>query len=122
MPGMDFRAIRRAVIALTAAYSMALQVLLLAFVVPQAAALADPFTVLCSKFGTGDTGLPAKHEIPCPAVCAAMGHGLTGALPAGIAAVDMLREAYAAAVPLIDWIAPLIFAAVPLLPRGPPAF
>ena len=70
MPGMDLSAIRRAVIALTAAYSMALQALLLAFVVPQAAALADPFTVLCSNFGTGDTGLPAKHEIPCPAVCA----------------------------------------------------
>jgi hypothetical protein len=119
---MDLSAIRRATIALTAAYSMALQALLLAFVVPLPAALADPLTVLCSTMGSGDQGPPAKHDIPCPAVCAAMGHGLTGALPAGIAAIAMLREAYAAAAPLIDWIAPLVFAAVPLPPRGPPAF
>ena len=118
---MDFGPIRRAVVALTAAYSMALQALLLAFVVPQISALADPLTVLCANIGTGDTGLPAKHEVPCPAVCAAMGHGLTGALPAGIAAIALLREAYAAAAPLMDWIAPLLFAAGPLLPRGPPA-
>ena len=119
---MDFSAIRRAIIALAAAYSMALQALLLAFVVPQAAALVDPFTVLCANVGTGDTGLPGKHEIPCPAVCAAMGHGLAGALPAGIAAIAVLREAYAAAAPLIEWIAPLIFAAGLLPARGPPAF
>ena len=119
---MDLSAIRRAIIALIAAYSMALQAVLLAFVVPQAAALADPFTVLCSAIGAGDVGHPGKHEIPCPAVCAAMGHGLTGALPAGIAAIAMLREAYAAAAPLIDWIAPPLFAAGPLPPRGPPAF
>jgi hypothetical protein len=118
---MDFGPIRRAIIALTAAYSMALQALLLAFVVPQVTALADPFTVLCANIGTGDTGLPGKHEIPCPAVCAAMGHGMTGALPAGIAAVAVLREVYAAAAPLIDWIAPLLSAAGPLPPRGPPA-
>jgi len=116
--GMDLSAIRRAIIALTAAYSMALQALLLAFVVPLPAALADPLTVLCS----GDQGPPAKHDIPCPAVCAAMGHGLTGALLAGIAAIAMLREAYGVAAPLIDWIAPLVFAAGPLPPRGPPAF
>jgi hypothetical protein len=89
--------------------------------VPQAAALADPLTVLCANFGTGDTGLPAKHEIPCPAVCAAMGHGLTGALPAGIAVISLLREAYSAVAPLLDWIAPLVFAAGPQPPRGPPA-
>jgi hypothetical protein len=119
---MSLVPIRRAIIALAAAYSMALQALLLAFVVPQAAALADPLTVLCANIGAGDTGLPGKHQIPCPAVCAAMGHGLTGALPAGIAAISMLREAYAAAAaPLIEWIAPLLFAAGPLPPRGPPA-
>jgi hypothetical protein len=119
---MDLMAIRRAIVALTAAYSMALQALLLAFVVPQAAALAEPFTVLCSTIGSDDQGHPAKHDIPCPAVCAAMGHGLTGALPAGIAMIAVLREAYAAAAPLIDWIAPLLVAAGPLPPRGPPAF
>ncbi|MBX9826763.1 MAG: hypothetical protein K2Y27_17460 [Xanthobacteraceae bacterium] len=118
---MDFRAIRRAVVALTAAYSMALQALLLAFVVPQVAALADPLTVLCSTIGFGDSGPPAQHEIPCPAVCAAMGHGLTGALPAGIAAVALLREAHAAVVSLAGWIVPLVFAAGPQPPRGPPA-
>jgi hypothetical protein len=119
---MDFRAMRRAVIALTAAYSMALQALLLAFVVPQVAAFADPLNVLCSNVGAGDSGTPVKHEVPCPAVCAAMGHGLTGALPAGIAAIALLREAYAAAAaPLIDWIAPFLFAASQLPPRGPPA-
>jgi hypothetical protein len=118
---MDFRAIRRAVIALTAAYSMALQALLLAFVVPQAAALADPLRVLCSTIGSDDQGHPAKHDAPCPAVCGAMGHGLTGALPAGIAVIAVLREAYAAAASLMDWIAPLLFAAGPHPPRGPPA-
>lgn len=118
---MDFRAIRRAIVALTAAYSMALQALLLAFVVPQVAALTDPLTVLCSALGSGDSGAPAKHESPCPAVCAAMGHGLTGALPAGIAAVALLREAYATVASLADWIAPLVFAAGPQPPRGPPA-
>lgn len=118
---MSLGRIRRAVIALTAAYAVALQALLLAFVVPQATALADPLTVLCSTIGTDDAGHPAKHDIPCPAVCAAMGHGLTGALPAGIAAIAVLREAHAAAAPLMDWIAPLVFAAGPLPPRGPPA-
>ena len=117
---MSLVPIRRAIIALTAAYSMALQALLLAFVVPQVAAIADPLTVLCSTLGSGDSGLPARHEIPCPAVCAAMGHGLTGALPAGIAAIALLREAYAAVAPLMDWIAPLLFAAGPQQPRGPP--
>ena len=119
---MSLSGIRRAIIALTAAYSMALQALLLAFVVPQAAALADPFTVLCSNIGAGDTGHPGKHDIPCPAVCAAMGHGLTGALLASIAAISMLHDAAVAAAPSIDWIAPLLFAAGPLPPRGPPAF
>jgi hypothetical protein len=117
---MDFRAIRRAVVALAAAYSMALQALLLAFVVPQTAALADPLTVLCANFGAGDPGLPGKHEIPCPAVCAAMGHGLAGALPAGLSVIEVLREAMAAAASLTDWIAPLLSAAGPLPPRGPP--
>jgi hypothetical protein len=118
---MDLGSIRSAIIALTAAYSMALQALLLAFVVPQAAALVGPLTILCSNIGAGDTGFPAKHEIPCPAVCAAMGHGLTGALPAGIAVISLLREAYSAVAPLLDWIAPLVFAAGPQPPRGPPA-
>jgi len=117
---MDFRAIRRAVIALAAAYSMALQAMLLAFVVPQTAALADPLTVLCANVGTGDDSVPAKHDIPCPAVCAAMGHGLAGALPAGMAVVGLLREAMTTAASLADWIAPLLFAAGPLPPRGPP--
>ena len=118
---MDFRAIRRAVIALAAAYSMALQALLLAFVVPLPSALADPLTVLCSNIGTDDAGVPARHDIPCPAVCAAMGHGLSGALPAAVAAIGVLREAYAVAAPVMDWIAPPVVAAGPRQPRGPPA-
>lgn len=119
--GMNLGRTRRAVVALSAAYAMALQALLLTFVAPQVSALADPLSVPCSAVGAGDTGGPAKHGIPCPAVCAAMGHGLSGALPAAIAVIAVLREAYAAAVPLTDWIAPLLFAAGPLPPRGPPA-
>jgi hypothetical protein len=118
---MNLGRIRRAVVALTAAYAMALQALLLTFVVPLPGALADPLSVLCSTIGSGDQGHPAKHDVPCPAVCAAMGHGLTGALPAAAAIVEALREAYAAAAPLMDWIAPLVMAAGPQQPRGPPA-
>ncbi len=74
---MDSSRFRRRTIALVAAYAVALQALLLAFVPLAPTVLAGPFAMLCSQHdAAGGTGQPAKHDLPCAALCAAMGHGV----------------------------------------------
>src|SRR4051794_40094063 len=81
---MDSGRIRRSLIALTAAYAVALHALFLSFVPMPVAALADPGSVLCGYSDADGTGLPAHHQVPCVAVCAAMGHGIAGAAPLAV--------------------------------------
>ena len=57
--------------ALAAAYAMALQMLFAAFVPVAPLLLASPFAVLCSHDEADGTGQPARHDLPCAALCAA---------------------------------------------------
>lgn len=64
------RPLRLRVIALAAAYAVALQGLLAAFV---PIAMAAPAGILCSGEATADPGVPAGHEPSCASACAMLG-------------------------------------------------
>jgi hypothetical protein len=118
---MNLGRIRRIGIALTAAYSVALHGLLLSFVPLSAAALTDSLSALCAYDDTGGTGHPVQHDIPCFAICAAMGHGIAGAVPPAVAEI-LARGLFAAVItPLVEWVVPNLAPIGPLAARGPPA-
>src|SRR5262249_11818321 len=100
---MDWGRIRRIAIALSAAYAVALQALFLSFLPVQAAALAGTDLVLCTYQDAGGTGHPEQHQVPCVAICAAMGHGISGAIPvlAEIFVPDLIATAIE---PLAHWV------------------
>jgi hypothetical protein len=119
---MDSPRIRHRTIALIAAYALALQGLLLAFVPAGPVSVAGPFATLCvhNSGGGGGQDQPAQHDGPCAALCAAMGHGVAGPLPpAATAVAAMVREALPP-VPVDDWVRPHRFLGGPQIPRGPP--
>lgn len=122
---MDSGRIRRTVVALTVAYSVALHGLLLSFVPMSAAALTDSLAVLCAYNDTDSAGYPVQHAIPCVAVCAAMGHGtahgMAGALPPAVAEIVALELVAAVITPLLQWVVPDIAPTGPQTSRGPPA-
>ena len=118
---MDSGRIRRIAIALTAAYAVALQALFLSFVPMSVAALADPGSVLCAYSDTGGAQHPAQHQVPCVAICAAMGHGITGAVPPVVAEIFGPRLFAAVVTPSVHWVAPNIVVTGPQMSRGPPA-
>jgi hypothetical protein len=112
---MDPRRLRRAALALTAAYAVALQALLAAFVaVPAVPAF---MAVLCS--GNLTDGHPLQqHDAPCAAACTALAQGAAAPPPAVLVAL-------ATPVPVIPLVAldgPLALLAGlgPQAPRGPP--
>lgn len=117
---MEWRRIRSITVALTAAYAVALQALFLSFIPLPVVALAQGDAVLCAYQDTGGTGHPERHQIPCVAVCAAMGHGIGGALPPLV--VDLLAPWLIAAAlePFAPWVVPSIVAFGPQTSRGPP--
>ena len=104
---MDSGRFRRRTIALVAAYAVALQTLFAAFVPVALAASAGPFAVLCSHDADG-TGQPAQHDLPCAALCAAMGHGVAGPVPPDIVVAIAVPHAIAALAPVSDWVPPQI--------------
>ena len=118
---MDSGRIRRSLIALTAAYAVALHALFLSFVPLSAAALTDGLSVLCAYDNTDSAGHPAHHQVPCVAVCAAMGHGMAGAVPAAVVEILALELVTTAVAPLLQWVAPNIASIGPQTSRGPPA-
>ena len=67
------RSLRVRAIALVAAYAVALQGLLSAFVVPIAVAL--PVGMLCSGNTVDDPAAPANHETDCALACATLAAG-----------------------------------------------
>src|SRR5688500_1113850 len=75
---MDSARLRRAAIALVAAYAMALQALFLG-AAPAVLAPATASVALCP--GDGTDGHPAQHEWPCASACIAVGHCVGGILP-----------------------------------------
>jgi hypothetical protein len=117
---MDSGRLRRRAVALVAAYAVALQVLLSAFVPVAPSVLTAASTILCSHDSADGTGQPARHELPCAAMCAAMGHGVAGSLPPGNAVAAVSPRAVAAVASASDWVSPQIATSGPQAPRGPP--
>jgi hypothetical protein len=111
---------RRRMIALVAAYAMALQTQFAGFVPP---APADPagaaLALLCSHDADGP-GQPAHHDLPCAALCAAMGHGVAGPAPPDVVVGSFTRYASAAINPADHWVPPRIALTDIHAPRGPP--
>jgi hypothetical protein len=116
---MDLSPVRRRTVALVAAYAVALQMLLAAFVPGALAAPTAGVAVLCSHDADGP-GRPAQHDQPCAAMCAAMGQGIAGALPTGMAVSVAVRSSIAALFPASDWVPPQIATSDSHAPRGPP--
>jgi|SRR6185503_10331759 hypothetical protein len=116
---MDSGRFRRT-IALTAAYAVALQMLLAAFVPLASPVSAGPFSVLCSHDKADGSGPPAQHDLPCAALCAAMGQGIAGSVPPDVVAVIAAPQALAALAPARDWTQPQIAPTDIHAPRGPP--
>jgi hypothetical protein len=116
---MDLSPVRRRTVALVAAYAVALQTVLAAFVPVVLTAPADAFAVLCSHAADGP-GQPAQHDPPCAAMCAAMGQGIAGALPTGMAVNVAVPPSIAALNAASDWVPPPLAVADSHAPRGPP--
>ena len=110
---------RRQTIALIAAYAMALQTLFAALVPPAPADPAGSLALLCSH-DAGGPGQPAHHDLPCAALCAAMGHGVAGPVPPDVVAASVTRYASAAIGPADQWVPPQIALTDIHAPRGPP--
>ena len=117
---MDSGCFRRRTIAIVAAYAVALQALLLAFVPMAAAPLSGPFAILCSHDSADGTGQPARHDLPCAALCAALGHGVSGPLPPGVVTLVAELRLFTALAPTGPWALPPIAGTDPHAPRGPP--
>jgi hypothetical protein len=117
---MESRSFRRRTIALIAGYAVALQALFSAFVPFDPAALSDPLAVLCTHDDTGGASHPASHDLPCAAVCAALGHGIAGPVPPEVVIARTRPVAVAAPIPVSDWVTPHRHAETPHAPRGPP--
>ena len=107
-------------IALVAAYALALQALLLAFVPMAPTVLTGPFAILCSHDAADGTGQPAKHDLPCAALCAAIAHGVSGPLPPSAVVAVAASRLLTAVAPIEDWMLPRIARTDPHAPRGPP--
>jgi hypothetical protein len=116
---MDLSPVGRRTVALVAAYAVALQMLLAAFVPVSLAMPADGFALLCSH-DTDGSGPPAQHDQPCAAMCAAMGQGIAGALPTGVVVSVAMPSSIAALNPASDWVPPPLAATDSHAPRGPP--
>jgi hypothetical protein len=117
---MDLGCCRRRTIALVAAYAVALQALFLAFLPLSPAVLTGPFAVLCSHDAANGTGRPAGHDLPCAAMCAALGHGVAGPLPPGVVVATLELRLFMAIAPVSPWASPPIARTEPHAPRGPP--
>lgn len=117
---MDSGRLRRRTIALVAAYALALQGLFAAFVPVAADAVSGTFAVLCSHDTADGSGQPAQHDLPCAAVCAAMGQGIAGAVPPDVAVAFALPQAVAAVAQVNEWVPPQIALIDTHAPRGPP--
>lgn len=116
---MDSGRFRRLTVALIAAYAVALQTLLAAFIPAAPVSLANPLAVLCSHDADGP-GQPAQHDLPCAALCAAMGHGIAGAVPPEFVIAVVVPYAITAIAAISEWVLPQIALTAIHAPRGPP--
>jgi hypothetical protein len=116
---MDSSPVRRGIVALVAAYAVALQMLFAAFAPLSFALPVDALAALCSHDADG-SGQPAQHDLPCAAMCAAMAHGIAGPLPVAAMASVAAPQSIAAPIPVVDWVPPRIAVTASHPPRGPP--
>jgi hypothetical protein len=117
---MDSRGLRYRAVALIAAYAVAMQALLSSFV-PAAPAIPDiAFAALCLRDGSDGSGHPARHDLPCAAICAALGHGLAGPLPPDIVVAVAAPQAMVALTPVDGWVTPRLAIRGPQAARAPP--
>jgi len=116
--GMGIVRLRRLSIALVAAYAMALQALLTAFIPLPPAAFAES-AVLCSPSDTGE-GAPLPHDGACSVHCAVLGHGASAGLPPPFAAGIAAPPVQTARLDAGAWRAPRLAARGSSSPRGPP--
>ena len=63
---------------------------------------------------------PPSHDLPCAALCAAMGHGVAGPVPPDVVAASVAQHASAAIGPANQWVPPQIALTDIHAPRGPP--
>jgi hypothetical protein len=117
---MEWGRIRRIAIALSAAYAVALQALFLSFIPVSATALTDSGLVLCAYQDAGGTGHPEQHQVPCVAICAAMGHGISGTIPPLVTEFLVPNLIATAVEPLAHWVVPVLVEGRPQNSRGPP--
>ena len=119
---MDSGRFRCRAVALIAAYAVAMQALLSAFLPVFSATSAAPFAVLCSHDGAGadGSGQPLQHDLPCTAMCAALAHGVAGPLPPDIVVAVTRPQAVLAHAPVSDWVPPRTAIRGPQAPRAPP--
>jgi hypothetical protein len=111
---------RRRTIALIAAYAVALQALFLAFVPLAPAGLDFSIAAICSQDGADGTGHSPAHDLPCAAMCAALGHGVAGPPPPDVSALPALFWTLQTVVPAVRWTLSHIARTEPHAPRGPP--
>jgi hypothetical protein len=117
---MDSRGLRYQAIALIAAYAVALQALLSSFV-PAAPAVPDiGLAALCLHDGSDGSGQPGRHDLPCAAICAALGHGVAGSLPPDIVVAVAAPQAIVALTPVDHWVTPRLAIRGPQAARAPP--
>jgi hypothetical protein len=118
--------IRRSLIALVAAYAMAVQAILLAFGAAVATGPAIPAgtaaiaSVLCVS-GSAPSGDPLfPHNAPCAAMCATLLSGVAGPLPPVVAIAAVVPASLGALASSDDWVSPSVALRGPHAPRAPP--
>jgi hypothetical protein len=117
---MNSGRLRRSTVALIAAYAIALQSLLSGMVPLAPSILAGTAAVLCTHDSADGTGQPSPHQLPCAAMCAALGHGMAGPLPPAVVVVFAAPYAVAADTAFNEWTPPRTDVRGPQAPRGPP--
>ena len=116
---------RRTLVALTAAYAIALHAVLLAFVPAFAAGSIIPsgtapiVSILCAPSGTLPGELPPPHDVPCAALCAALLSG-AGALPSAPAVAAIAPADHVVLSFHGGWEPPSSSPRGPHAPRAPP--
>jgi len=116
------RRIRRQTVALVAAYAVAIHAILLALAPIAPTRPATPFaSMLCSQGGPDGNGHQSHHDLPCAAICAALGYGVAGPVPPLAVVAVAMPVAVEALAPIGDWVAPAVALRGPQAPRGPPS-
>lgn len=117
---MDSKRLRHRAVALVAAYAVALQGLLTAFVPVAFANPAAPLAILCSLDGADGQPQPVRHDLPCASLCAALGHGVAGPMPLGVVFTTAASRTLKTLEPVETWVTPRLAFRVPQSPRAPP--